>query len=148
MARRLVTIANLNEPTEAHILKGRLEAEGIQCFIGDEHIVAAQPFYSVAVGGVKLKVAEEDVEEARAILADIQEGTNEYDLEDVELAPPMQEHLAEAVTCPSCGSDHVKEERYSKTVFSLSYLLFGFPLPFVNKKYKCYNCSFVWKSEK
>jgi hypothetical protein len=148
MAHRLVTIASFNQPTEAHILKGRLEAEGIPCFLGDENIVAAQPFYSVAVGGVKLKVTEDDAEEARAILGRIQGGTNEYLLDDnVELAPPMQEHTTETVICPNCGSDHVAEERYSKTVFSFSYLLFGFPLPFINRKYKCYDCSNVWKGK-
>ncbi len=150
MAQRFVTIANLNEPTEAYILKGRLEAEGILCFLGDEHIVGVQPFYSVAVGGVKLKVAAEDEEEARAILADIQGGTSAYydPEDDTELAPLMQEHLTEVIICPNCGSDHVQEERYSKTVFSLSYLLLGFPLPFANRKYKCYDCQNVWKPAK
>lgn len=148
MAQRLVTIANLNGPTEAHILKGRLEAEGIACFIGDEHIVAAQPFYSVAVGGVKLKVTEDNAEQARSILTQIQEGSSEYLLDDnLELAPAMQEHIEETLTCPNCGSDHVSEERFSKTVFSLSYLLFGFPLPFVNRKHKCYDCNYVWKGK-
>ncbi|MDX5437376.1 MAG: DUF2007 domain-containing protein, partial [Pontibacter sp.] len=86
MAERLVTIATFNEPTEAHILKGRLEAEGILCFLGDEHIVGAQPFYSVAVGGVKLRVTEQDVEEAKTILSRIQGGEGIYDYDTIELA--------------------------------------------------------------
>ncbi|WP_242926978.1 putative signal transducing protein [Pontibacter vulgaris] len=145
MPERLITIATFNEPTEAHIVKGRLEAEGIPCFLGDEHIVSAQPFYSVAVGGVKLRVTEGDAEEARALLAHIQGGTGEYILDDnIELAPPMQEHVPVS-TCPNCGSEHVAEEKYSKTVFSLSYLLLGFPIPFLNRQYKCYDCGFVWQ---
>ncbi len=145
MAERLITIATFDQPTEAHIVKGRLEAEGIPCFLGDEHIVAAQPFYSVAVGGVKLKVTEGDAEEARALLARIQGGTSEYILDDnIELAPPMQEHVP-AATCPNCGSEHVAEEKFSKTVFSLSYLLLGFPIPFVKRQYKCYDCGYVWQ---
>ncbi|MFD2245868.1 DUF2007 domain-containing protein [Pontibacter ruber] len=147
MAERLVTIATFNEPTEAHIVKGRLEAEGIPCFLGDEHIVAVQPFYSVAVGGVKLKVTEGDADEARAILARIQGGTSEYILDDnIELAPPMQEHVQQ-LTCPNCGSEHVAEEKFSKTVFSISYLLLGFPVPFVSRKYKCYDCGYIWQQE-
>ncbi|PRY16502.1 putative signal transducing protein [Pontibacter ummariensis] len=145
MAERLVTIAAFNDLTEAHILKGRLEAEGILCFLGDEHIVGAQPFYSVAVGGVKLKVTEQDVEEAKAILARIQGGEGEFELnESIELAPPMQEH-PEAIVCPNCGSDNVNEEKYNKTVFSLSYLFLGFPVPFLSRKYHCYNCGYRWK---
>lgn len=147
MAERLVTIATFNEPTEAHILKGRLESEGILCFLGDEHIIGAQPFYSAAVGGVKLRVTENDVEEARAILDHIRQGDNQFDYDTIELAPPMQEH-AQAVTCPRCGSDNVSEEKYNKTVFSLSYLLLGFPLPFLSRKFTCYNCGNTWKRKK
>ena len=147
MADRFVTIATFNEVTEAYILKGRLEAEGILCFLGDEHIVGAQPFYSVAVGGVKLKVTAQDEEEARAILAKIQGGTSEFIYTDeLELAPPMQEHVPARV-CPVCGSDNVGEEKYNKTVFSLSYLLLGFPVPFFSRKFICYNCGNHWKGK-
>lgn len=146
MAERLITIATCNELTEAHILKGRLEAEGILCFLGDEHIVGAQPFYAVAVGGIKLKVPENDVDEAKAILASIQGGHADFILDEIELAPPMQEH-AQAQTCPHCGSDNIAEEKYNKTVFSLSYLFLGFPLPFLNRRYKCYNCGHQWKNK-
>lgn len=133
MAERLVTIATFNELTEAHILKGRLEAEGILCFLGDEHIVGVQPFYSVAVGGVKLKVTEGDVAEARAILARIQEGSGQFDYDTIEMAPPTQEYTR-TLTCPNCGSDNVGE--------------LGFPLPFVSRRYTCYNCSHTWKGRK
>lgn len=147
MADRFVTIATFNDVTEAHILKGRLEAEGILCFLGDEHIVGAQPFYSVAVGGVKLKVTAQDEEEARAILAKIQGGTSEYlYTDDLELAPPMQEHVP-VRTCPVCGSDNIGEEKYNKTVFSISYLLLGFPVPFLSRKFICYNCGNHWKGK-
>ncbi|MFD2514432.1 DUF2007 domain-containing protein [Pontibacter locisalis] len=146
MAERLVTIAAFNDATEAHIIKGRLEAEGILCFLGDENIVGVQPFYSVAVGGVKLKVTEGDVMEAKAILTRIQEGNTIFDYDSIELAPPMQEHQ-EAVRCPNCGSDNIAEEKYNKTIFSLSYLLLGFPLPFLSRKYSCYDCGYRWKSK-
>ncbi|WP_242916554.1 putative signal transducing protein [Pontibacter liquoris] len=146
MAERLITIATCNDPTQAHILKGRLAAEGILCFLGDEHIVAAQPFYAVAVGGIKLRVPENDEEEARAIMAGILGGSASFLLNDeLELAPPMQEHAPEAHTCPTCGSDNIAEEKYNRAVFSLSYLFLGFPVPFLSHKYKCYNCSHRWR---
>lgn len=147
MDQQFVTIATFNEVTEAHIIKGRLEAEGILCFLGDEHIIGAQPFYSVAVGGVKLKVTEADAEEAKAILSHIQGGTSEFVLTDELELSPMQEHLPNK-TCPVCESDNVAEEKYNKTVFSLSYLLLGFPLPFFSRKYKCYNCGHFWKEKR
>lgn len=147
MAERLITVATCNDMTEAYILKGRLEAEGILCFLGDEHIVGAQPFYAVAVGGIKLRVPENDTAEAKAILASIQGGHADFILDDdIELAPPMQEYV-QALTCPSCGSDNVAEEKYNKTIFSLSYLFLGFPVPFLSRKYKCYNCGHFWKNK-
>lgn len=146
MAERLITIASFNELTEAHIIKGRLEAEGILCFLGDENIVGVQPFYSFAVGGVKLKVTEGDVMEAKAILSRIEEGSTHFDYDTIELAPPMQQHT-EATVCPRCGSDHIEQLKFNKTVFSLSYLFLGFPIPFLNrKKYSCFDCGHTWKA--
>ncbi|WP_299824301.1 DUF2007 domain-containing protein [uncultured Pontibacter sp.] len=146
MAERLITIATFNDVTEAHILKGRLEAEGILCFLGDENIVGVQPFYATAVGGVKLKVPETEVMEAKAILARIQEGSTLFDYDSIELAPPMQEQTVE-ITCPKCGSDNVEQQVFNKTVFSISYLFLGFPVPFLNrKKFVCHECGNTWKT--
>ena len=58
---RLVTIARFTFPGEAHVLKSRLEAEGICSFIGGVDNVA------MTSGGI-LQVKEEDVEKALEIL--------------------------------------------------------------------------------
>ena len=50
------------------IVKGRLEADGIQCFALDEYTIQAKPGLSDAYGGVKLQVREEDAEKAIQIL--------------------------------------------------------------------------------
>lgn len=136
MAERFITIATFNDHTEAHILKGRLEAEGILCFLKDENIVAVQPFYSFAVGGIKLQVTEGDVEEAHKILYDIRKGGNEYILDDsMELASPEEE--TDTIICPKCGSEHIEEKAPSRFTFSLS-RLFG------SNKFKCRNCGYNW----
>ena len=76
MTPRLVTVATFNQPIEAHVVKGRLESEGIETFLADEHVISMNPFYSNAVGGVKVQVAEEDVEEALKILGtDVEESS-------------------------------------------------------------------------
>lgn len=135
MAERFVTIATFNDYTEAHILKGRLEAEGILCFLKDENIVAVQPFYSFAVGGIKLQVTEGDVEEAFNILKEIRQGDNEYILDDsIELASPEQE---KEIKCPNCGSDKIEEVvPDSSSLFSRL---------FRKQKYICRNCGNSWK---
>jgi hypothetical protein len=68
MSDALTLIATFSHPFEAHLAKGKLESEGIEAFIADENIVGINWLYSNLVGGVKLKVREEDKERALKIL--------------------------------------------------------------------------------
>ncbi|GGD22497.1 putative signal transducing protein [Flavobacterium orientale] len=63
-----VTVAVFNLPTEIAVLKTILENEGIHYFFENETIVSIDPFASIAYGGIKLKVHQNDVEEVREIL--------------------------------------------------------------------------------
>jgi len=65
---KIITIHNFNYANEAMIVRGRLESEGIPCFIQNELISQVAPFYSNAFGGVKLQVNESDVPQALEIL--------------------------------------------------------------------------------
>lgn len=69
MAGKLVTVATFDMPTEAHLAKGLLEANGLEVFLADELTVGVAWHLSNAVGGIKLQVAENDVERATGILA-------------------------------------------------------------------------------
>jgi DNA-directed RNA polymerase subunit RPC12/RpoP len=71
---RLITIYSSNTPVDCHILKGRLETEGVPCFIYDEHIVWVHPFRAVAVGGVKLKVPVDQFDYSKKIIDSVQQG--------------------------------------------------------------------------
>lgn len=64
-----VTVAAFDTSPEAHIAMGRLEAEGIDCYLTDEHLVQTDWLYSIAVGGIKLQVPAPHAERARQILA-------------------------------------------------------------------------------
>jgi len=64
----MVVIASFGLPWEAHLAKARLEAEGIRAVLLDEQAISANPFYSPALGGVKLAVAAPDAARAREIL--------------------------------------------------------------------------------
>jgi hypothetical protein len=66
----LVTIATFTNAFNMNVLKGRLETEGIPAFAKDEHTVTTNPFYDMALGGIKLQVREEDVAEAQRIMAE------------------------------------------------------------------------------
>ena len=66
-----ITVATFTYPHEAAILKGRLESEGIECFLRDELTVQVYNFYSNAIGGVKLQVRRSDASLVYRILDDI-----------------------------------------------------------------------------
>ena len=57
----------------AHIAMGRLKEEYINCYLQDEYSVTIDPFLSNAIGGIKLMVAETQMERAREILNSPQE---------------------------------------------------------------------------
>lgn len=63
-----VTIASFDMLPDAHIAAGRLEAEGIQSWIMDEHLVQTDWLYSIAVGGIKVQVRPDDVSRAQEVL--------------------------------------------------------------------------------
>lgn len=66
----LVTIISFFHLHEAHIVKGKLESEGIEVFLKDEMIVQVNNLYSNAVGGIKLEVKKSDYDEAYQILVE------------------------------------------------------------------------------
>lgn len=69
MAGKLVTVGTFDMPAEAHLAKGLLEANGLTAFLADELTVGVAWHLSNAIGGIKLQVAESDVERATGILA-------------------------------------------------------------------------------
>lgn len=52
---------------DANIILGRLQSEGINCFLMDENADIINPIWTNAIRGIKLMVAEPDV----AIASDI-----------------------------------------------------------------------------
>ncbi len=62
------TIATFTSPMDANMLVARLEGSGIAAFTRDENMISLDWLASNAIGGVKVDVAEEDVEKALAVL--------------------------------------------------------------------------------
>lgn len=65
---QLVTVAVFPTAFSAHVVEGRLQADGIECYIQDEHTLQINPLYNNALGGIKLQVKEEDVSLAVALI--------------------------------------------------------------------------------
>ena len=125
------TIARFQYSSEAQIIKGRLEAEGIQVFLTDNLTIDTDPLVSNAIGGVKLKVLSRQAMKAQHILATI----NTYSLDDE----------GNTISCPNCNSEHVQLFSTIKDVKSFFSFFLGVligTLPFYAKhKYRCDKCS-------
>lgn len=70
MSDVLVTVATLNTPTEASLVRNLLDAEGIPVFLSDTEAVGMAWYLGNALGGIKVQVAESDVERAFEVLDD------------------------------------------------------------------------------
>ncbi len=66
-----ITIKTFTSPTDAVVLRSRLEADGIECILLNELTAQVNPFYSNAIGGVQLQVKENDFTQAIEILKDL-----------------------------------------------------------------------------
>ena len=130
MSATFKIIARFQYSTEAQIVKGRLEAEGIQVFLSDNLTIDTDPLVSNAIGGVKLKVLSTDALKAQHIL----ESINKYSIDDD----------GQTINCPNCKGQHVALFSTIKDVKSLFWFIFGVlfsALPFYTRhKYKCENC--------
>ena len=62
------TIGVFDNPIQAHVVKAKLESEGIASYIRGEHTIGVNPLYSHILGGVRLEVEAEDAPQARRIL--------------------------------------------------------------------------------
>lgn len=73
------TIARYALTYEAHLARARLESEGIEALIADEHTMALQSLYADALGGARLQVRDEDADRAQAILDEDRSGLLDED---------------------------------------------------------------------
>lgn len=60
----MTTIAAFTLPEEAHLFRTFLESRGIEGFVFDENMVQLFWHYSNAIGGVRVAVDDDDVEDA------------------------------------------------------------------------------------
>ena len=64
----MITVAKCGDINEAVQLRMALEAHGIAAFIPDENMAGIDPPLFLTPSGVRVQVAEEDVEAAQSII--------------------------------------------------------------------------------
>lgn len=131
MNDRFSTVEIFQYSAEAQIIKGRLEAEGIETFLVDNHTVDTDPLVSNAIGGVKLKVRREDENKALQVL----ESISKYSVDDE----------GEQITCPKCHGEKVELFTSVKSVksfffFCISFLVNVLPMH-IRREYHCTTCN-------
>lgn len=125
-------IGRFQYSSEAVIYQGKIESEGIEVFMRDQHTIDTDPLVSNAIGGVKLFVKQEDYEAAIKILSEI----SDFSLDDD----------GKLIKCPNCGAEKIQFLTTVKDLKSFFSFLFSFlltALPFYNRyNYKCNGCNF------
>ena len=126
----MITIANAQDVTEAYLIKSRLEAEGIAAFIPDENTSQIQPILNYSIGGVRVQVANDDVEEAKLILKDY------YQQQNTVVTP----------VCPSCGSANTARDFSTKNWAKAIVVMLAIPIPF-KSQLLCRDCGHRWQEK-
>jgi hypothetical protein len=87
---RIIVLQTFNNAIDANIIKSKLDAYGIPCFLTEEHLTALiNPIIS---GGIKLHIFERDRQQVLELL------TEEY----------LQKHEEDDFQrCPSCDSKRI-----------------------------------------
>lgn len=132
MENEFTKIGSYQYSSEAVIIKGKLESEGVEVFMADNFTIDTDPLVSNAIGGVKLFVRSEQLEKAMSVLAEI----SRYSVDD----------KGEAIICSQCGSEKVELGTTVKEGKSLFAFLFGFliagGMPVYTKyRYRCNSCN-------
>lgn len=111
---------------DAHILLGRLEEEGIQCWLKNENTTTIMPIWTTALGGIQLMVNQDQVERASNLLKE------------------FERERKKTIKCPKCSSEDVE---YINTMrkpinwlsAALSFLA-GDVAIMPEQRYHCFSC--------
>jgi DNA-directed RNA polymerase subunit RPC12/RpoP len=135
----IVTLKVFDNAIDAHLLKTRLESEGINCYLLDENMVTLNPLYNISVGGIKLRIHKDDLEDAAAIVREIEDSPNKDESEN-------------PVHCPNCNSTNLytgfKSVKGTKGFLSaiVSFLFMVLPL-YYKTVYRCKECETEFKTQ-
>jgi Putative prokaryotic signal transducing protein len=129
-----VMLRRYRDLPEAVIVKSILDAEGIDCVLSDENLVRMDWFWSNLLGGVKLWVRQQDLEDVKELID--QNPPENFDVEGVGAF--SQPH------CPQCQSIDISFRELNKRVAFVS-AYFGLPIPLKRRGWKCHACGHLWQ---
>lgn len=119
----------------------RLGAGGVAAYVQDENTVQMNWLYSNAIGGVRVQIAETDLEAAREIAA----------LPPVKAVKAGEAGAVELTECPDCSSTNTAPDERPRRLAFLSMIFpmvtFGvaFPFAFLRRRWQCADRGHTWK---
>jgi DNA-directed RNA polymerase subunit M/transcription elongation factor TFIIS len=134
------TVARYLERTEAEVAVALLRAEGVPVHLADEEMTRLAWLYSIALGGTRLMVPDDRLEEARALLTDLSS-------QDADAPQPGAVDVTVDETCPACKSEAVSysgRDRRLRAV-SMLFIWFGVPVMMWGKRLRCQQCGYEWR---
>ena len=125
----LVTVVETQDAVKAELLRGRLEADGIDCAIQDRNMNQLYGHMIPAVTTMRVQVRRSDAEKAKAILAECGFGGT---------APSP-------TACPQCGSADTVPVRFKQRLLAVLALFVQVPIPLAGHDWRCRRCGHVWR---
>ena len=129
MPEKIVTVARFSVPTEAALAKNKLEAEGIAAYLEGEFSSGILAGMVDGGGGIKLHVAESNVERAREILDGFED---EDDDDDLDHEDPQDGPSETSITTTPGQQVPVKQKRSRREALPSSDI--------TTQPSKCYEC--------
>lgn len=86
---KIIVFESYDTVMSANLVKTKLDAYGIPCFLSDEHFVGLYPIRNELFPGVRLHIFEKDLEKVKEIV-------NDQDTIETEI-----------LHCPYCHSQHI-----------------------------------------
>ena len=127
-----MTIARYWNVADADLARAILAMEGVEAVLADVHSRVMTPH---VVREVRLQVLQRDAVKALDILrASSEEHTG------------LRNGLARLRQCPNCGSYDLTRSALPRLAAVLPWLLFGIPLLFMRRRWRCRSCGHEWKA--
>lgn len=134
----IVTLATYMNLAEADLARGKLQSEGIECWLADDNMVRMSWLYGNLLNGVKLQVKQEDAEHAWEVLSE-------------PIPPELQDDqtgkIYEQPKCPKCGSLDISYENRNRWMSLAVVWATALPIPFFGTRWRCDNCGAQWVNE-
>lgn len=133
---------SLTFPSQAHMVQGYLESEGIDTMLKDELTTQVNNFYSNALGGVKVLVKEEDLENAQLIL---QKGGYLNPEKKSKVERVNYDKSTNKKQCPFCLSENIGKRKDPDVIMLIASLILGMIIPIFRRTDICFECGKEWK---